>query len=148
MKSRSKLMGLLMGLCAMAAPAMAHHSAAMFDHTKELTVSGTVKEFQYTNPHAWLMVTEVDAAGKTNEWAIELGAPTFIQRFGILKSSFPVGEKVKVRLRPMKDGRMAGEFMSVERSDGKVFRGIGFGPPPGAAGGPPGAPPAGAPPAK
>jgi hypothetical protein len=111
------------------APAFAHHSAAMFDSTKELTVAGTVKQFQFTNPHSWLIVTANDAQGKAVDWNIELGAPTMILRMGINRSTFAVGDKVTVHLHPMKDGRSAGEFLSVQKADGSVVS-TRIGPPP------------------
>ena len=58
----------------LAIQADAHHSFAMFDHEKMITVTGTLKEFEYTNPHCWLHVSAVDPAnGRTVEWAFEMG---------------------------------------------------------------------------
>jgi Family of unknown function (DUF6152) len=124
---RTLLVGLTVVASCLAAPSHAHHSAAMFDAKKEVSVTGTVTEFQYTNPHAWLMVAAADPAGKVTNWSIELGAPAMIERMGIRKSTFPVGEKVTIRFRPMLDGRPAGEFTSAETADGKT---VGFRPPP------------------
>jgi hypothetical protein len=109
--------------------ASAHHSAAMFDEQKMQTIVGNVKEFQYTQPHCWLVVTVPGENGaEPQEWRIEAGAPTLLLRMGIEKSSFPVGDKVTVRFHPLKDGRSAGEFMSATLSNGKQ---IGMqGPPP------------------
>lgn len=117
------------GLASIALPSAAHHSAAMFDQTKMVTISGKIRQFQYTNPHAWLYVTSVDADGKTTDWAVELGAPTMIQHMGIMKSTFAVGESVTVRVNPMKDGRPAGEFISAQKADGSTVGGM-RGPPP------------------
>ena len=117
------------GLCLCGPPASAHHSAAMFDASKELALSGTVKQFQYPNPHAWLIMTVADG-DKVSDWSVGLGAPTLIQRMGIQPSSFPVGETLTVRLHPMKDGRNGGEFVSVQKADGSIIRMRGPAPPP------------------
>ena len=100
--------------------AQSHHSAAMFDASKEVAISGAVKEFQFTNPHAWLIVTVADSDGAQTDWSVELGAPTLIQGMGIKKSTFSPGDSVSVVLHPLKDGRPAGEFVSVTLSDGTV----------------------------
>jgi hypothetical protein len=129
-----------------ATTASAHHSAAMFDAQKTETIVGTVKEFQYTQPHCWLVVVVPGQnGGEAQEWRIEAGAPTLLLRMGIEKSTFPVGDKVTVHFHPLKDGRSAGEFLSATLSNGKEI-GMFFGPPPPGAGGPPpggGGPPPG-----
>jgi len=113
-----------------ATTASAHHSAAMFDAQKTETIAGTVKEFQYTQPHCWLVVTVPGQnGGEPQEWRIEAGAPTLLLRMGIEKSTFPVGDKITVRFHPLKDGRSAGEFLSATLSNGKEI-GMGFGAPP------------------
>jgi hypothetical protein len=115
-------------LCA-AAPAMAHHSFAMFDMTKQVTVSGVIKDFQYTNPHSWVIVTVTDPAGKTVDWSFETEGPSTLLRAGIKKSSLPTGDRVTVKCMPMRDGRPAGALINVTKADGTilVFRN---GPPP------------------
>jgi hypothetical protein len=72
----------------LAAPllAAAHHSGAMFDDKKEVTLTGVVKEFQYTNPHSWLLVDVPGADGKVTTWGFEAEGPTTLLRAGIRKS--------------------------------------------------------------
>lgn len=119
-------------LCLSAGQAQAHHSSAMFDEEKVSTVSGTIKEFQYTQPHCWLVVTVPGVNGAApQEWRIESGAPTLLLRMGIEKATFPAGEPVTVSFHPLKDGRAAGEFIKARLASGKEV-GMGFGPPPGA----------------
>ena len=103
-----------------AAPALAHHSGAMFDADKSVTVSGTVKQFQYTNPHAWLVI-EVPEAGKVTTWSFEMGELSALTRAGIHKQDFEPGTKVTVTGHPMKDGRTAGSFNKAVRADGVEF---------------------------
>ena len=118
---RRVLSGVL-GLAAMlAAPAFAHHSAVMFDDQKEVTVTGTVKEFQYTNPHSWLLVDVKDKSGKVTTWGFEAEGPSTLQRAGIRPSEFPVGTKLTITGRPMKDGRPAAIWEYAVRADGKKY---------------------------
>jgi hypothetical protein len=108
-------------LAGLASPALAHHSGAMFDPTKTVTIEGTVKEFQYTNPHSWLEVLVVGPDGKEVEWGFESEGPSTLLRAGIKAKSFVPGEKVTVVCHPMKDGRSAGSLMSVTKADGTVL---------------------------
>ena len=102
--------------------ASAHHSATMFEQTKTITVEGVVKEFQYTNPHSWLVVDVTDAkTGKVTTWGFEAEGPSTLQRAGIRPSEFPVGTKVTMTGRPMKDGRPAAIWVLAIRGDGKKF---------------------------
>jgi len=104
-----------------AIPATAHHSGAMWDREKEVKITGTVKEFQYTNPHSWLIVEVTNEDGTTTEWGFESEGPTTLMRAGIPKSALPPGTKVTVTAHPMKDGRPAGSWVSLEKEDGTVL---------------------------
>jgi hypothetical protein len=105
----------------LASPALAHHSAAMFDHDKKVTLQGTVKEFQYTNPHSWLQVMVTGPDGKAVEWGFEAEGPSTLLRAGIKAKSFVPGEKVTIVANPMKDGRPAGALITATKADGTVF---------------------------
>jgi hypothetical protein len=111
-------------------PALAHHSFAMFDTSKQVSLTGVVKDFQYTNPHSWLIVTVTDAEGKTTDWGFESEGPSTLLRAGIKKSSLPIGDKVTVKGMPMRDGRPAGALISVTKADGSVLVFRNGGPPP------------------
>lgn len=103
-------------------PALAHHSASQFDDTKTMTISGVVKDFEYTNPHSWMVIDVVGPGGKVTTWSFEAGGPAQLLRAGIRKSDFPVGASVTITGHPMRDGTHAGSFMQAVRgSDGKVF---------------------------
>jgi hypothetical protein len=98
--------------------AFAHHSAAMFDDTKVVELSGTVKELQWTNPHIWLQVV-VEQDGRSTEWSLEGGSPNSLSRQGWRSTTFKSGDLISVRLRPMKDGTAAGSFIGAKfASDG------------------------------
>ena len=115
------------GLCALglAGAAAAHHSAAMFDRSKEVAITGTVKEFQYTNPHSWLMIAAPGPGGQEVQWGFESEGPSTLLRNGIKRSTFQPGDKVTAKGNPMRDGRPAGSLISVTKADGQTvwFRG-------------------------
>jgi hypothetical protein len=97
--------------------ASAHHSHAMFDTSKRISIAGTVKEFQFTNPHSWLIVVnEVDGS----LWSFETGSPSQLLRKGIKLSTFPGGTKLTVNAMPLRDGRAGGQAISVTMADGRV----------------------------
>ncbi len=109
-------------LGAVAFQAAAHHSGAMFDDDKEVTMSGTVKEFQYTNPHSWLLVDVKGADGKVVTWGFEAEGPSTLLRAGIRKSDFAPGTPVTITGHPMRDGRPAAAWVKATRtSDSKEF---------------------------
>ncbi|HET7609954.1 MAG TPA: DUF6152 family protein [Gammaproteobacteria bacterium] len=96
-----------------ARPLAAHHSAAMFDETKVVELSGTVKALQWTNPHVWLQVM-VGEKGSATEWSFEGGSPNSLSRQGWRSTTFKPGDVVTVRMRPMKDGTAAGQFIGAK----------------------------------
>jgi formylmethanofuran dehydrogenase subunit B len=109
-------------LAAVATQAVAHHSGAMFDDKKEVTLSGTVKEFQYTNPHSWLLVDVKDKSGKVVTWGFEAEGPSSLTRAGIRKSDFAPGTPITITGHPMRDGRPAAAWMKATRTtDNKEF---------------------------
>jgi hypothetical protein len=109
-----------LGLLA-AASLRAHHSGAMFEESKTVTVEGVVKEFQYSNPHSWLLVDVKDKSGKVTTWGFEAEGPSTLQRAGIRPSELPPGTMVTLTGRPMKDGRPAAAWVLAVRADGKKF---------------------------
>jgi hypothetical protein len=105
-------------LLATAVPAMspAHHSAAMFDKGKTVTLVGTVREFQWTNPHSWIQIVVAGEGGA--EWAIELGAPVELFRLGWRPATLKPGDRITVVANPMRDGTHGGLFVSAVREGG------------------------------
>jgi hypothetical protein len=117
----SKLTGLaLLGVLAVAMPAAAHHSFAMFDQKKIMTLAGTVHEFQWTNPHAFLEI-DVPEGGKTTRWSLELNSPNNLKRQGWSRSAVKTGDKVTVRMNPLRDGQHGGLFLDLKFAGGKVL---------------------------
>jgi hypothetical protein len=114
--------GALVVLLAMARSAPAHHSAAIFDKQKTVTREGAVKEFQWTNPHSWLLVDVRNRDGSVTTWGFEAEGPSTLTRAGIRPSELPVGTRLRISGHPMKDGRPAAAWVDAVRlSDGKKF---------------------------
>ena len=105
------LTGIAIAMSAM--PAFAHHSFAMFDAEKKVTLEGTVKEFQWTNPHSWILMTV-----NNEQWAIELGAPGGLARQGWVPKTLKPGMKVQTVIHPLRDGSTGGQFMAITLPDG------------------------------
>ena len=107
---------------------MAHHSGSMFEEEKTITLTGVIKEFQYTNPHSWLIVNVTGEDGKVTAWGFEAEGPSTLLRAGIKKSDFKPGTELTITGRPMRDGRPAAYWVKAVRvEDGKeFFPGSGF----------------------
>ena len=121
---RSKLMAGLLVTCAWLAGAQtlsAHHAGTMFDETRTTELTGTVKEFQFTNPHAWIQVMVETRPGEApKEWSVEWGSPNQLSRQGIRPSTFKPGARVTMRIHPMRDGSAAGNFVAAKFDDGRT----------------------------
>ncbi|MEO6081206.1 MAG: DUF6152 family protein [Steroidobacteraceae bacterium] len=100
--------------------AVAHHSFAMFDQTKPLTLKGTVGEFQWTNPHAFIHLNVVNRAGKSEMWVIELNSPNNLKRQGWKANMIKTGDRIKAVISPLRTGH-GGLLVSVTLPNGKVL---------------------------
>jgi len=122
MRNRVATLFIVVACAVTAVPAMAHHSGAMFEDKKEVTLTGVVKEFQFTNPHSWLLVDVKGSDGKVTTWGFEAEGPSSMTRAGIRLKDFTPGTPVTMTGRPMKDGRPAALWVKATRnSDKKVF---------------------------
>jgi len=119
------------------APLLAHHGAASFDTTRELTLKGSVTEWIWANPHCFLKFDAKDDTGTVRNWAVEVSNPTDMTRLGWARTSFKGGDEVTVTLQPVKSGAPIGRLRSVVLPNGQTL----------ASGGGRGAPPPPAPPA-
>ena len=109
-----------------ALPAAAHHSAAMFDAGTRITLTGTVKEFQWTSPHCWIQLLVPDPARPTAapvEWGIEMDNPVGLSRHGWKPGSLKPGDKIVVVARPLRNGSRGGQVVSVTKDGKPVGRG-------------------------
>ena len=99
---------------------VAHHSGAGFSTDEIKEISGTIKEFQFKNPHTWIQVIVSDERGQQEEWSVEWGSPNALARRGIRPSTFPPGAAVIMRINPMANGSPAGGFVGAKFADGTV----------------------------
>jgi Family of unknown function (DUF6152) len=103
------------------APAFAHHSMAGFERTKSLTLTGTVKQFKWANPHSWIEMDVPNEKGGVDVWNVEMTAPGILARAGWKSTYLKPGDKVSVVVRPMLNGDPGGLFVSVTLPDGRVL---------------------------
>jgi hypothetical protein len=103
-----------------AGAALAHHSYAMFDMAKTITLQGTITRFKWQNPHAFL---ELDAAvkGQSEHWGVEMTSPNNLANDGFKRSSFKPGDKVTLKIHPLRDGSKGGSFLGAKLADGSTL---------------------------
>ena len=100
--------------------AFAHHSFSMFDNTKIVSLTGTIKEFQWTNPHTLTFIDVANADGSgTTTWGIEGMSPNYLGRRGWTKTTLKPGDKVTINIFPLKGDKKGGTFLTVKMPDGK-----------------------------
>ena len=100
-------------------PAQAHHSGAMFDQAVTKTLVGTVREFQWTNPHCFIQLLVKDESGQDVEWSLEMTAPIHLQRIGWHRSSLKPGDHITVTIHPLRNGAKGGNVLQAIGSNGK-----------------------------
>jgi hypothetical protein len=106
--------------CGIAGSAWSHHSNAMFDETKVVTLEGTVRDFQWTNPHTWIQLRVMEN-GQEVEYSIEGRSPNALARIGWKRNTLKPDEKVKVTMNPLKSGERSGNVLAVVKADGTVI---------------------------
>jgi len=109
---------------ALALTAVAHHSTAEFDYTKQQTLQGTVKEVQWTNPHSFIQLLVPKAGGEPVEWAVEIGSPSINIAMGWKKNSVKPGEKVTLLISPARNGSPLGTLRKLTFEDGRELVGV------------------------
>ena len=114
-------MGIIAALALACPVAGAHHSFAMFDLGKNVTVEAVIKEVQFTNPHVWLQILVKDEKGVETEWSIESGAPGMMLRNGWKPATLKPGDKVTLTMHPLRNGNPGGSLVSVKVPDGRVL---------------------------
>lgn len=102
-------------------PAFAHHSFAMFDHTRSVTLKGTVAKFQWTNPHAYIELDVSGADGKVSHFTIECTSINMLQRQGWRSTAIKAGDKVTAVVSPLIDGQPGGLLLEVTLPDGRTL---------------------------
>lgn len=109
----------LLALALVPGGAQAHHSGAMFDSAKTLSLSGTVRQFQWTNPHCFIQLVVKNDKGVDEEWSLEMTAPVHLLRLGWRKSSLQPGDRITVTIHPLRNGDRGGNVAAVIGADGK-----------------------------
>ena len=109
-------------LCVLAASssASAHHSPVMFDQTKTITLAGTVRQFQWTNPHCYIQLV-VEEGGREVEWNVEMGAPVYLANRGWRPSTLKAGDRIRVVASPLRSGANGGLVLNATSLDGKAL---------------------------
>ena len=123
MRMHKSLAALALALAAATAPALAHHSYAMFDMTRSIDLKGTVVQFKWTNPHAWLVLSVKDASGNPVEWNVEMNSPNNLAGLGWKRSTLKAGDDVTITVHPLKENKAGGSFMSVTLANGQSIKG-------------------------
>jgi hypothetical protein len=118
-----------LGMLAGTGAALAHHTYAMFDTTRELSVSGVVAKFEWKNPHTylWVYVPSTTNAGRYDAWAFENGSPSLLSKLGWSKESVKPNDKVTVSYAPLRDGKPGGHCTKITLPDGRRLECQGFG---------------------
>ena len=121
---------LIAAVCAVgfwiAGPVLAHHSMAGFDRAKTLSLTGTIKQFKWANPHSWIEIEVPNSKGGVDTWDAEMTAPGILARAGWKSNLLKPGDKVTVAVHPLLTGEPGGLFVSVTLPDGQTYteRGI------------------------
>ncbi|MEP7314247.1 MAG: DUF6152 family protein [Pseudomonadota bacterium] len=114
----------LLAVLGFAAPCWAHHSMAMFDRSRSLTLQGTVRQYQWTNPHCFIQLLVPSGEG-TVEWSIEMNSPGASFREGFRPGTLKAGDKVTVIINPVRDGTHGGRLVSAADAAGRSLNGAG-----------------------
>ncbi len=114
---KMKLLAAMAGLLLLPALAQAHHAGTMFDSENTRQLTGTVRAFQFTNPHSYIQLV-VEEDGREEEWSIELAAPSHLHRLGWRRNTVGPGDEVRVTIAPLRDGRKGGEVREISYADG------------------------------
>lgn len=122
MKHRARV-AMAVALLGTANAAMAHHSAAMFDQTRQITLSGTVREFQWTSPHCYIQLLASQDQAPAQEWSLEMAAPMYLYRLGWRPSTVKAGDKITVSVHPLRDGKRGGLLFKATTADGRQLGG-------------------------
>ncbi|MGB6452143.1 MAG: DUF6152 family protein [Steroidobacteraceae bacterium] len=99
-------------------PAIAHHSFAMFDQHNTVVLEGTVLQFQWTNPHVWIEMKVRGERGDSAQWGVECTSVNMLKRQGWHHDSLHPGDRVRLLLRPLRDGSHGGQLAKLIEING------------------------------
>jgi len=115
----SRVFLILLAPFAVITTAFAHHSPVMFDQSQPRTLTGTVREFQWTNPHSYIQLIVKNAAGQDEEWNVEMAAPTYLYNLGWRPGTLKSGDEVILTVAPLRKGGNGGLLLKATTADGK-----------------------------
>jgi hypothetical protein len=115
------ILGSLAGLAVSGWGLAAHHSFSVFNMETEISITGTVKQIDWTNPHIWIWVDVPNEDGGTDVWGLEGMSPNYLARRGWTRTTLKAGDEITVSLRPLKSGEHGGMFMRTTTPDGVVL---------------------------
>ena len=126
MTSGERIRALLPWILAMCVTAVvaAHHSTSEFDYTQQVTIAGTVKEVQWTNPHSYIQLLVDGEGGKRIQWSVEIGSPSLNINMGWRKSSVKVGDVVTMNIAPARNGKPYGTLRVLTFANGQKLEGV------------------------
>jgi len=101
--------------------ALAHHSPVVFDHTKQITIVGTVTEFKWSSPHAWMHIDVAEKGGKVANWGVEMNPASLLARAGWKATTIKPGDKVEVLIYPLRNDEKGGQYISIKLPDGRTL---------------------------
>jgi Family of unknown function (DUF6152) len=119
-RMRREYFGLLLTIAVLGADtALAHHSPVMFDQTQQVTLTGTVRAFQWTNPHSYIQLIVKNDQGQDEEWNLEMAAPTYLYNLGWRPATVKAGDTLTVTIAPLRKGGRGGLLLKAATADGK-----------------------------
>lgn len=104
-----------------AGTAHAHHSPAIFDHTKKITIVGTITEFKWMSPHSWIHIDVADENGEVHNWGVEMDPASLLARGGWKSNSIKAGDKVSILIYPLRNNEKGGQYISITLPDGTTL---------------------------
>jgi hypothetical protein len=122
MKLRTSIAVMALGLLMGVTPTFAHHSTAMYNMASPTTVTGTVKRFEWTNPHAFIYLEVTDESGKKVEWAIEMMSLNHLKSYGWLHDTVKPGESISCTGGAARSGDPAMLASLIKLADGRMIK--------------------------
>ena len=110
MTKKRGIVSVMVGVVAFSVPLFAHHGTASFDTEKKLTLTGTVTEYIWSNPHVIVKLDVKDDSGNVVHWVLESWNPVTQTSRGWTKNSFKTGDEVVADITPAKNDKPIGEF--------------------------------------
>ncbi|HEX6995657.1 MAG TPA: DUF6152 family protein [Gammaproteobacteria bacterium] len=106
---------------ALSSAAIAHHSPAVFDRSRQVTLTGVVAEFRWGNPHSWMHLDVQGSEDAAERWTIEMDPASHLARRGWRSTTVKPGDRVSVLVYPLRNDEKGGQYISITLPDGSVM---------------------------